>query len=343
MKKLLSFFDENNLWLGNQEVEMRVGVSKPNTTEIQFMPSKENTIGVYQPDTDSWLEVTDNRQIPFYTEQGVEQRVEAFDDEFPKEAIFEQPPKISADELIRFEDEQWQVYPNHRGKTYYDEFNNEQTVTDDIFKLAENQSWEAKPEAEEGFDFVLENSKWVKKASYVGKTLYFTVDQSELTVEEIGELPEGYTLIQPDSKYHTWNGKKWMLTEENKAKQLADKQAELVANVDQVASEITVNWLRFNEEYKERELAAIAYKNTKHKDKPSIYIASFSKAAGISAEKACDLILAKAESLRTAQANLSAQRMRKHELKADGLSLEQMQSIHDEIITAMQAIAAEHQ
>ncbi len=116
----------------------------------------------------------------------------------------------------------------------------------------------------------------------------------------------------------------------------------LINSIDTTAATITTKWTRFSEEYAEREKAALEFKAADYKGEASIYITSFSDAAGITNQQATDLILSQAESLRSAQAALGVQRMRKYELKQPGLSAEQLQAIHDNIISRMQAIAASY-
>ncbi len=116
----------------------------------------------------------------------------------------------------------------------------------------------------------------------------------------------------------------------------------LINNIDTTAATITTKWTRFSEEYAQREKAAQAFKATDYKGEPNLYITSFSTAAGITDQQAAELILSQAENLRTVQAELGALRMRKYELKQPDLSVDELQAIHDDIITKMQAIGDSH-
>lgn len=113
----------------------------------------------------------------------------------------------------------------------------------------------------------------------------------------------------------------------------------LLLNIDEVAARIASKWLRFSEEYKAREASAMDYIKSGYKKKPSIYITSFSHAAKIDNETAADLILKQAEKLRHLQEELAAQRMRKFELKNKELTNEELQEIHDDIISKMHKLA----
>ncbi|MEX4782367.1 hypothetical protein MY534_05285, partial [Haemophilus influenzae] len=70
---------------------------------------------------------------------------------------------------------------------------------------------------------------------------------------------------------------------------------------------------------------------------------SFATVAGLDNKSATLLILKQAEGLRTLQEQLAVQRMRKYELKAPNLTIEQMQSIHDDIIKQMDNLMEAYQ
>ncbi len=148
------------------------------------------------------------------------------------------------------------------------------------------------------------------------------------------------TLIAPQpSKYHTLENGEWVLSDDAKAQQRTDLLGRLIASIDNTAARISVQWARFTEEYKEREAAALVFKQHNYEGEAGIYITGFSSAAGIDNKTATDLILRQADSLRQLQAALSVQRMRKYELKKEGLSESDLQSIHDDIIHQMTTLA----
>ncbi|MEX4634477.1 hypothetical protein MY642_10000, partial [Haemophilus influenzae] len=94
----------------------------------------------------------------------------------------------------------------------------------------------------------------------------------------------------------------------------------------------------FAEEYKEREAAAIAFKEANFAGEVSVYISSFATVAGLDNQSASLLILQQAERLRALQQQLAVQRMRKYELKHEELSEEELQQIHNDIIRKMKAL-----
>ncbi|HHE3677644.1 hypothetical protein ACMXZF_01150 [Pasteurella multocida] len=147
----------------------------------------------------------------------------------------------------------------------------------------------------------------------------------------------------PPTEYHEWDGEKWSISTEEKAEIKRKLIKNLVDNIDDIAASIISKWTRFSEEYKEREAAAIEFKEAGFNGKVSIYISSFATVAGLDNKSASLLILKQAEGLRALQEQLAVQRMRKYELKNDELSEEELQQIHDDIIGKMKALAEAQQ
>lgn len=152
---------------------------------------------------------------------------------------------------------------------------------------------------------------------------------------------EGNPILIPcaPSEYHAWNGTEWMLSDEKQAELIKSKRQQLVDNIDSTASELIRKWTRFESEYKEREKAALAFKENQYHGEASIYITGFAVAANVDNQTATNIILQQAEQLRNTLAQMSVLRMRKYELKQDNLTLEQMQAIHDDVVSKMQALA----
>ena len=130
----------------------------------------------------------------------------------------------------------------------------------------------------------------------------------------------------------------WEISAEKLTALLADTQARLIANIDEHAAKIYSTWTRFESEYRERQTAAEAYKAAGYQGECSRYITDFAKRAGLNNQAATDLILVQAAGLEKLQVELANQRMRKYELKVPGLTIEKMQSIHDDIIKQMDAL-----
>ena len=127
----------------------------------------------------------------------------------------------------------------------------------------------------------------------------------------------------------------WEISGEKQTALLAETQTRLIANIDEHAAKIYSTWTRFESEYRERQAAAEAFKAANYQGECSRYITDFAKRAGLNNQAATDLILVQAAGLEKLQVELANQRMRKYELKAPNLTLEQLQSIYDDIIKQM--------
>ena len=163
----------------------------------------------------------------------------------------------------------------------------------------------------------------------------------EQNLEDYSPILKGDKILlvekQPTSD-HVWNGNEWVIPPEKQAVLAMAKQAKLIAEIDERAAKIYSTWTRFESEYRERQAAAEAFKNANYQGECSRYITDFAKRAGLNNQAATDLILVQAAGLEKLQVELANQRMRKYELKVPGLTIEKMQSIHDDIIKQMDAL-----
>lgn len=137
------------------------------------------------------------------------------------------------------------------------------------------------------------------------------------------------------SDIHKFKDGQWVICEALQS----ERQASLISAIDLKAANIYQIWTRYSEEYKEREAAALAFKEADYQGEVSIYIRGFAIPAGIDNKTATDLILQQAEGLRHLQEQLAVQRMRKYELKNNDLTIEQMQTIYEDIIAKMNTLA----
>lgn len=142
------------------------------------------------------------------------------------------------------------------------------------------------------------------------------------------------------SEFHVFDSKtkQFVLSGEKQAEFTKKTQSRLINNIDVHAASIYSTWTRFESEYRERQTAAEAYKAANYQGECSRYITDFAKRAGLNNQAATDLILVQAAGLEKLQVELANQRMRKYELKVPGLTIEKMQSIHDDIIKQMDAL-----
>ena len=130
----------------------------------------------------------------------------------------------------------------------------------------------------------------------------------------------------------------WEISPEKQTALLAETQTRLITNIDEHAAKIYSTWTRFESEYRERQAAAEAFKSANYEGECSRYISDFAQRAKLDNKTAANLILTQAAGLEKLQVELANQRMRKYELKASNLTLEQLQSIHDDIIKQMDSL-----
>ena len=151
-----------------------------------------------------------------------------------------------------------------------------------------------------------------------------------------GSAPSAYHVFDLDAK-------KWMISPEKQTALLTEKRDSLIEQIDNHAATIYSTWTRFESEYRERQAAAEAYKSVNYEGECSRYITDFAKRAGLNNKAATDLILVQAAGLEKLQIELANQRMRKYELKAPNLTLEQMQATYGDIIKQMDALMEAYQ
>ena len=147
------------------------------------------------------------------------------------------------------------------------------------------------------------------------------------------------------SPFHVFNmtTKSFELSKEKQTALLAETQTRLIANIDEHAAKIYSTWTRFESEYRERQAAAEGFKSANYEGECSRYISDFAQRARLDNKTATNLILTQAAGLEKLQVELANQRMRKYELKAPNLTLEQLQSIHDDIIKQMDNLMEAYQ
>lgn len=61
---------------------------------------------------------------------------------------------------------------------------------------------------------VLNGQKWTYPQDLRGTTIYSIETGAETIMQEIGEIPEGYTILKPNTAFDSWNGEKWVLDTE---------------------------------------------------------------------------------------------------------------------------------
>lgn len=199
------------------------------------------------------------------------------------------------------------------------------------------------PEDKKGFVAKWTGGVWEYVENHIGETVYSTITKESLVINEFGSIPQGYTLIKPANEQDEWDGSTWIITAEKQTALLAETQTRLIANIDEHAAKIYSTWTRFESEYRERQAAAEAFKAANYEGECSRYISDFAQRARLDNKTATNLILTQAAGLEKLQMELADQRMRKYELQAPNLTLEQLQSIHDDIIKQMDNLMEAYQ
>jgi hypothetical protein len=110
--------------------------------------------------------------------------------------------------------------------------------------------------------------------------------------------------------------------------------------IDSLVANIYSNFTRFQQEYTNREQAAQAYANAGFTGDPTMWVLSFSNAAGLTAKQGAQLILQQATQLNGALMALAAQRMRKYEL-VPTMDAAGLLTTYNSIVNDINSIASE--
>ncbi|MFT8210634.1 MAG: tail fiber assembly protein [Symbiopectobacterium sp.] len=84
----------------------------------------------------------------------------------------------------------------------------------------------------------LDGMTWEHVPDYRGKTAYNTETREASLITTIGELIEGFTLLEPATEFDAWDGKKWVT--DTAAQQAAESQAAQQAAQQELTSRLTV-------------------------------------------------------------------------------------------------------
>ena len=74
-----------------------------------------------------------------------------------------------------------------------------------------------------------DGQQWTYPKDLRGTKIYSTETSAEMTMQEVGEIPDGYTDLKPASEFDSWDGKKWQL-DKNKQHQYEVNQASVKKN-----------------------------------------------------------------------------------------------------------------
>ncbi|HGJ5860295.1 MAG TPA: tail fiber assembly protein [Arsenophonus nasoniae] len=83
-----------------------------------------------------------------------------------------------------------------------------------------------------------DDRKWEYPADYRGKTVFNTENQADSVVDYIGEIKDGFTLLEPKTPFDQWDGEKWVTDKKSqKAAQIAEanyKKSSLINEAERV-------------------------------------------------------------------------------------------------------------
>ena len=113
-----------------------------------------------------------------------------------------------------------------------------------------------------------------------------------------------------------------------------------VQAIDTAAAEVYNRFTPFAEEYKVREVQALAFKAANYRGTMPSQVAAFAVPAGMTPKQAADLILAQSAGLRHGIEALGIQRMRKHEVKA-ATSAQEAVDLSAEVVTTIRHIGTQ--
>ncbi len=61
---------------------------------------------------------------------------------------------------------------------------------------------------------IYNGQKWTYPKDLRGTIIYSIETGAEMIMQEVGEIPDGYTTLKPTSEFDSWNGEKWVLDTE---------------------------------------------------------------------------------------------------------------------------------
>ena len=182
------------------------------------------------------------------------------------------------------------------------------------------------PETRDGHAARWTGEAWEYIPDLRGKTAYQTADGQAVTIDTVGELSDGLTFEERPSLWHTWDGKKWMISEESKVEQLNQVKAVKLDEINGKAQEFVWQVSKAYEvpEFERQTWSMQAAEALAWEQNPS---APTPLLAQIAADRECDLDGLRAKALQKAKqfAALSASVAGQRQAYAD--RLEQAQDV----------------
>ncbi|SUA36361.1 putative phage fiber-spike protein [Neisseria zoodegmatis] len=182
------------------------------------------------------------------------------------------------------------------------------------------------PETRDGHAARWTGEAWEYIPDHRGQTAYRTADGQAVILDAVGELSDGLTFEERPSLWHTWDGKKWMISEESKVEQLNQVKAVKLDEINGKAQEFVWQVSKAYEvpEFERQTWSMQAAEALAWEQNPS---APTPLLAQIAADRGCDLEGLRAKALQKAKqfAALSASVAGQRQAYAD--RLEQAQDV----------------
>ena len=80
--------------------------------------------------------------------------------------------------------------------------------------LPDHVCLDAPKNVKENQAIVRNGQQWIYPKDLRGTIIYSTETGAEIIMQEVGEIPDGYTALKPTSEFDSWNGEKWVLDTE---------------------------------------------------------------------------------------------------------------------------------
>ena len=95
------------------------------------------------------------------------------------------------------------------------------------------------PEDKKGFVAKWTGDNWDYLENHIGETVYSTKTKEPKKIGELGEIPQGYTSIKPESEHEEWDGKAWVISPQKQTALLQEQRETIRAKINQLRDEKT--------------------------------------------------------------------------------------------------------
>ena len=95
--------------------------------------------------------------------------------------------------------------------------------------LPANAYLEAPQSVKDNQAIIHDGQQWTYPKDLRGTKIYSIETGAETTLQEVGEIPDGFTELKPTSEFDSWDGKKWQF-DKNKQYQYEVNQASIKKN-----------------------------------------------------------------------------------------------------------------